>query len=475
MDAFKETTLEYIHVSLKSDDVVLWVIQRKIHLKHIICEIGNRLKVPLFTALAASNQDMKSVSITMLDSLSPCIWSSAAKYLKRLEFVVYEGNELNFYDLTILTQTCLTLRSLQVISNKIRDSDLLNILNSSKHVKELYFNETKVQSPSTYFEETGFQLKDISGIVEDANEIYHLEIKYSSSSSATFKELSNICPNIRSLNISFCEQLSPYIFDIFDSKFHYLTALSLTSYECFRINDDQFQIIAVQCPRITHIELGFATITDLCGEIIANHYPHLMKLHLIECRRLTDTFLQHVFGICEEVTELFFDLLNFSDIGLYYISKHCKFLTHFHIADRFNITDDGILAILQAYPPLVDIGIGCERISKRAIEYISVYCVGLRRIHFYDTVHFSESFSYLARSCPNLNTIQTWSSNIDDISIGYLASYCRNLLYLDIGSSHPSSDSLLELIRSCPRIRISCHFDVISELDEDTKRKHFTM
>ena len=161
--------------------------------------------------------------------------------------------------------------------------------------------------------------------------------------------VSNVCPNLTSIDLSHCEYLS----------------------------DTGVSAIAQGCPHLTTINFARChRISDVGVLAIAQGCPHLTSINLSNCHRISDIVVKAITRNCPRLSSIdLSDRNSTSDIGLLAIAQGCPQLTSIDLSICDGITDVGLLAIAEGCPQLISINLSiCDQISEIGASAIIQSC-----------------------------------------------------------------------------------------------------
>ena len=118
---------------------------------------------------------------------------------------------------------------------------------------------------------------------------------------------------------------------------------------------DDFAIaIAVNCPNLTSLNVSFCHIlTDVAILAIAVNCPNLTEFDVSYCRNLTDVSILAIAEHCSNLTDLDVSLCdNLTDVSIQAIAEHCSNLTNLHVGGCDKLTDVSIQALEERLPNL---------------------------------------------------------------------------------------------------------------------------
>ncbi len=107
-----------------------------------------------------------------------------------------------------------------------------------------------------------------------------------------FLTLRNTLTSLTSLDLSDVTALDPVHFRKYVSKLHLLSHLQLNF--CQTLDDDCFIEIFPHLPFLRTLSLDSSHVTDVTIKHLVKHCPHLERLDLTNCLRLTDKSLNYL-------------------------------------------------------------------------------------------------------------------------------------------------------------------------------------
>jgi len=228
-----------------------------------------------------------------------------------------------------------------------------------------------------------------------------LELNLSGSCDLTPKlliELSQLCPNIVSLNLSYC---------------NYLT-------------DDDVALLlgAPGTFPVQHLSLSHTSITDEAIKYIVRKCPHLRTINLQACLHITD-------------------------LSLSLIAQHCKHVSELVASGCALISDTGAQLVAQEAKSniiLFDLN-ECPRITDKTLGYLGYYCPNLSYLRLKNT---SVTPAFLVKLLPRLRLteLNVQGIPITDSFLFLLARFQHaSLRILDVGFCyHISIDGITRIV-----------------------------
>lgn len=165
--------------------------------------------------------------------------------------------------------------------------------------------------------------------------------------------IAKYCPQLVTVNFSFCELISDSI--------------------VFQLSEG--------CKNLQSIDLSHCSkITDSSLEYISDKCNNLLVLRLEACKAISDVGLRHIAEGCLKIKTLVVGSENISNLSLSYISTGLKYLERFHIYDNNRITEEGLTAMIANCETLIEISVvNCSNIS---LGYITELEALYRNIDF---------------------------------------------------------------------------------------------
>ena len=289
--------------------------------------------------------------------------------------------------------------------------------------------------------------------------IFFLDLKMSG-----LRTLGNYCPELKSLDLSFCNQITELSFLTLPK----LTSLNLRNYQEF--TDAGLEFLAKKYPNLQSLNLsGCKKITDQGISLLT--LPELTDLNLIDCTGLTDAGLKTLATNCPKLKSLnhtvrkeltnagFGSVLSFSvskdltNSGLEAIIRDWPRLQSLNFSGCYRLTDQGFsqlklpeltsLDLSGCYIYGDDIAKNCPKLRSlnlSSCDYITDRGVALLMLPELTSLNFRHSkkltdagLKALAKNCPKLESLDLkYCKNITDAGLKALAKNCLELQSVDL-------------------------------------------
>ncbi|KAF4521328.1 hypothetical protein B566_EDAN002333 [Ephemera danica] len=198
------------------------------------------------------------------------------------------------------------------------------------------------------------------------SKLQHLNLNSCSSiTDVSLKALSDGCPQMMHINISWCV----------DALARGCPKLrTFISKGCTQINDRAVSSLANFCTNLEVINLhGCHNLTDDAVQQLAENCPRLRYLCLSGCSHLTDTSLQMLAQHCQSLSTLeVAGCSQFTDTGFHALAKSCRLLEKMDLEECVLITDSTLFNLAMGCPRLEKLSLShCELITDDGIRHLS--------------------------------------------------------------------------------------------------------
>lgn len=218
----------------------------------------------------------------------------------------------------------------------------------------------------------------------------------------SLRELMNGIPNLESLNLSGCYNLSDQALDgAFNKDLPYLKRLNLSL--CKDVSDNSLGRIATHCKNLKELNLGgCCKVTNTGLLLVSWGLKHIEVLNLRSCRQISDNGIAHLAGITENQSVA--------------SSKGSKTLRELGLQDCQKLTDESLRHLADGLPHMEKVNLSfCVSVTDTGLKYLSSL-LALRHLNL--------------RSC----------DNVSDIGVGYLAENGSQLQSLDVSFCNNVAD-----------------------------------
>ena len=180
----------------------------------------------------------------------------------------------------------------------------------------------------------------------------------------SLRELMNGIPNLESLNLSGCYNLSDSALDgAFNKDLPHLKTLNLSL--CKEVSDNSLGRIATHCKNLESLNLGGCSkITNTGLLLVSWGLKHIRTLNLRSCRQISDNGIAHLAGIDSQsskspktLTELGLqDCQKLTDESLRHLADGLQSLKKINLSFCVSVTDTGLKSLSQL-PNLHDLNL----------------------------------------------------------------------------------------------------------------------
>lgn len=308
------------------------------------------------------------------------------------------------------------------------------------------------------------------------------------------KELIKGIPNLESLNLSGCFNLSDHTFEGAISKeVPSLTSLNLSN--CKDISNSSLVTIAIRCKNLETIDLSGCTKITNDGLANLASLPKLKHLNLRSCRQISDPGIGHLSGAslssASEVSSQhqpppaassleslsLQDCQKLSDESLRYISQGLRNLKRINLSFCVSITDTGLKSLakvasleeinLRSCDNVSDIGIGflaeehqrlakldvsfCSNVTDASLRHMagSGLAASLHSLALTTCAITDDGLIKLAKKLSKLRELQTGQCvNISDLSLEAIGQNMKELTLIDLYGCLRLSEAALKKLRT---------------------------
>eukprot|EP01097_Dermamoeba_algensis_P001244 TRINITY_DN1471_c0_g3_i1.p1 TRINITY_DN1471_c0_g3~~TRINITY_DN1471_c0_g3_i1.p1 ORF type:complete len:309 (-),score=25.25 TRINITY_DN1471_c0_g3_i1:154-1080(-) len=270
-----------------------------------------------------------------------------------------------------------------------------------------------------------FQILRIGTLCERQTNLTSINLNFQSYlPEADLMALNTMCPVLRSLNLTYCTQVSSKIFGSI-LKMPFLTDLNLTG--CTSIEPHELRLI-FQTLQLIKFTCQYLVLPD---NLVDAPYPSLTYLDLYSCKNFTD-----------ETIKL---------IGTFFVNLLT--LNLFSVKD---LRDSGVDMYLKANqcPKLLDLDLGSSwsNLSADSIILMASSCKMLQRLSLRCLSQVNDStIQLLSTVSPSLETLELRSTSVTAGAIVHFAKFPR-LAKLDLSQLLLESSGEL-ILNKCPTIQ----------------------
>ena len=169
--------------------------------------------------------------------------------------------------------------------------------------------------------------------------LIHLSLRWSRITHHSAPTISDHCPNLISLDLSYSDVGDDAVSEVVRNCPH-LTSLAVTG--CSAVSDRALSTIALHASRLESLSLGLcAKITDRGVQTIARKLKRLRELSLAACSAVTNVGVSIV---CEQLGAVLESLdlsglKNLTDFDTEDVARHCLALRHLNVRSCWRATD----------------------------------------------------------------------------------------------------------------------------------------
>lgn len=299
------------------------------------------------------------------------------------------------------------------------------------------------------------------------------------------KELIQGIPNLESLNLSGCYNLSDNNLDLaFNREMSSLKCLNMSL--CKEVSDKNLARIASRCKNLETLDLGGCSKISNDGIFhVAIGLKNIKKLNLRSCRNISDVGLRHLSGKHIGLHDLedlgLQDCQKVTDEGLQHISSGLTKLQNINLSFCVSVTDTGLKSLarlptleslnVRSCDNVSDIGIGflsedvgghhlrhldasfCANVSDTAAKHIAAGMTNLQTLSLANCAVSDEGLLKMAKTLKWLESLNIGQcKGVTDKSLEVLAKEMKNLKSIDLYGCSRASEKVIQMIRNMPKI-----------------------
>ena len=255
----------------------------------------------------------------------------------------------------------------------------------------------------------------------------------------SLRELVNGIPNLESLNLSGCYNLSDSALDTaLNRDLPSLRHLNLSL--CKDVTDNSLGRIATHCKNLECLDLGGCTKVTNTGLLLVSWgLKRIRRLNLRSCWQVSDHGIGHLTGASSQpstgaqlLEELCLqDCQKVTDEALKHISEGLPNIQRINLSFCLSVTDTGLKS-LSRVPSLRDLNLrSCDNVSDIGIGFLGGAApspLASLDVSFCDRVTDS-SAAHLASGISNLTSLSMSACHITDAG---MARICKDLVHLEV-------------------------------------------
>jgi len=271
----------------------------------------------------------------------------------------------------------------------------------------------------------------------------------------SLRELINGVPNLESLNLSGCYNLSDSALDTaFNKDIVSLKVLNLSL--CKDVTDSSLGRIATHCKNLEMLDLGGCTkITNTGLLLISWGLKKITSLNLRSCWQISDHGIGHLTGLKGQPSTgaktlqriSLQDCQKLTDESLKHISEGLPAINEINLSFCVSVTDTGLKSLARI-GQLEKLNLrSCDNVSDIGVGFLAEGGSQLNKldVSFCDRVSDS-AMAHIATGLAQLSSLSMSSCQITDAGIGRIAKDLQSLETLNIGQCIKLTDKTVETI-----------------------------
>jgi len=301
----------------------------------------------------------------------------------------------------------------------------------------------------------------------------------------SLKELVNGMPNLESLNLSGCYNLTDSSLEgVFIRDLSSLKELNLSL--CKDVSDQSMQRISTSCKNLEVLDLAGCTKITNASLMSISHLKNLRKLNLRSCRQISDRGIEHLCCLyCQQhrvaIEELCLqDCQKLTDESLKHISLGLSNLKKINLSFCISVTDTGMKSLarlpslnhlnVRSCDNVSDIGIGylsesshklkeldvsfCANITDASLRHIATGIQSLKFLAMTTCTITDDGLRRISKTVTDIETLNiSQCTAITDAGILSLCESLTNLMFLDLYGCPKLTISAIETVRKSPNLK----------------------
>ena len=335
-------------------------------------------------ALCANCPHLLHIDISCCDITDTSLGAIAKTYPKLLTLRL---RECDFSDegLVFLANTCHQLQTIHLggSSNNITSIGLTALLAANPNLLHVDLSHCTSVSPTDIMSladccrrieslhlNSCCQMTDaaIIAIAENCSQLYSFDISYCFLLTDESLLALTKCLHLTKIYVDYCGNLTANALATLAEAVHNILVLHMISVYC---DSNSMRRIAVACPLLEKLNCSDTSIDAESIQSLATHCPSLREVRLNSCPNLKTSALELLFENCKCLTLLCLGDSRVEDACLFAIAKYCEKLTDLDICGGSDVTEAGLVAVLQI-DSLVRINVtDCDNLKQHELKILS--------------------------------------------------------------------------------------------------------
>lgn len=247
---------------------------------------------------------------------------------------------------------------------------------------------------------------------------------------ATVRSLTEMCPNLTSLNLERCGAFREGLSNAFITH------------------------LARCCPYIVSFDLSGLDLLNDALPALGRHYPGLQSIdlrHVFFSEREFLEFLQS----CKGLRRINLSITSLTDNNLKAIADNCKQLEEINLTLNSDLSEEALIYFFKSCPNLMHVNLSNVQPSDAAIASLADNCPQLKHVNLYQNVrHTDTAVVSLLKKCPKLESLDLSATRATDVTLAGLVKYGSNLRQIYLTNAQFSDEKgLIAFLNGCNNLK----------------------